>query len=68
MGRHLPAIEILSGPALAIAILLRGVRSVSGTLNNDHDPYRKFRAANFPQTDLAAYVPTDGVEVKFLDG
>jgi pyruvate-formate lyase-activating enzyme len=32
------------------------------------DPYRKFRVENFPQTDLSTYVPTDGVEVKFLDG
>lgn len=32
------------------------------------DPYRKFRVANFPQTDLSSYIPTDGVEVKFLDG
>jgi molybdenum cofactor biosynthesis enzyme MoaA len=32
------------------------------------DPYRKFRVENFPQTDLADYVPVDGVEVKFLDG
>jgi MoaA/NifB/PqqE/SkfB family radical SAM enzyme len=33
-----------------------------------HDPYRKFRAENFPQTNLGGYVPVDGVEVKFLDG
>lgn len=33
-----------------------------------NDPYRKFRVENFPQTDLATYIPTDGVEVKFLDG
>ncbi len=32
------------------------------------DPYRKFRVKNLPQTDLAAYLPVDGVEVKFLDG
>ena len=32
------------------------------------DPYRKFRVENFPQTGLASYIPTDGVEVKFLDG
>lgn len=32
------------------------------------DPYRKFRVENFPQTGLSAYVPADGVEVKFLDG
>lgn len=41
---------------------------MSGVPNNEPDPYRKFRAENFPQTDLATYVPTDGVEVKFLDG
>jgi MoaA/NifB/PqqE/SkfB family radical SAM enzyme len=32
------------------------------------DRYRKFRAENFPQTELSRYVPADGVEVKFLDG
>jgi pyruvate-formate lyase-activating enzyme len=32
------------------------------------DRYRKFRVENFPQTNLSAYVPADGVEVKFLDG
>lgn len=32
------------------------------------DRYRKFRVENFPQTDLAGYLPVDGVEVKFLDG
>lgn len=32
------------------------------------DPYHKFRVENFPQTGLSEYVPTDGVEVKFLDG
>ncbi|TWP48491.1 radical SAM protein [Lentzea tibetensis] len=36
--------------------------------NASSDPYYKFRAENFPQTDLSSYVPTDGVEVKFLDG
>lgn len=40
----------------------------SSTPQAEHDPYRKFRVQNFPQTDLADYVPTDGVEVKFLDG
>lgn len=34
----------------------------------EQDRYRKFRAENFPQTDLDAYRPADGVEVKFLDG
>ncbi|WP_058857066.1 radical SAM protein [Nocardia jinanensis] len=32
------------------------------------DKYRKFRVEHFPQTGLAEYIPTDGVEVKFLDG
>lgn len=42
--------------------------SPKGDIMNHDDQYWKFRAANFPQTDLAAYVPADGVEVKFLDG
>jgi molybdenum cofactor biosynthesis enzyme MoaA len=32
------------------------------------DRYRAFRAANLPQTGLAAYLPVNGVEVKLLDG
>jgi pyruvate-formate lyase-activating enzyme len=32
------------------------------------DRYWKFRAENFPQTELSNYVAADGVEVKFLDG
>ncbi len=34
----------------------------------DTDPYKKFRVSNFPQTDLADYIPVDGIEIKFLDG
>ncbi len=32
------------------------------------EKFRKFQVENFPQTNLASYLPTDGVEVKFLDG
>lgn len=46
-----------------------GVIAVTPTPDvRESDPYAKFRASNFPQTDLASYVPVDGVEVKFLDG
>ena len=32
------------------------------------EKFRKFQVENFPWTNLASYLPTDGVEVKFLDG